>query len=131
MKATTMFTETSDTLVLEPTSQAPEAAQRFVSAHMKMWGLDDFDGRLVASELVTNAFLHGAGAIVVRLFREETKGLPTVEVSDQGARLPTLRQENYAATSGRGLLMVAAVSAAWGVRPPPAGGKSVWALLAI
>ncbi|MEU9018653.1 ATP-binding protein [Actinomadura sp. NPDC048394] len=129
MKAVIMLSETRDALVLDPTPHAPETARQFVSTRFAQWGLDDFDGQLVVSELVTNALLHGVGAIVVRVLQDEHSRLPKVEVTDQGAGRPVLRPPNYAVDSGRGLSIVAALASDWGVRSLPDGGKAVWALL--
>ncbi|MFD0538079.1 ATP-binding protein [Actinomadura luteofluorescens] len=73
------------TLVLEPSGRAPALARRFVGAWFRAWEIaDDSDARVVVSELVTNALLHGEGPIVVRLFRDEGDGRPVIEVWDGG-----------------------------------------------
>ncbi|TYB49242.1 ATP-binding protein [Actinomadura chibensis] len=118
------------TLVLEPDGRAAGRARRFVAARFAEWGIaDDYVGRLVVSELVTNAFVHGEGPIIVRLFVDGRDGLPVVEVWDGGARLPVVPPENHATTSGRGLLLVSELVRAWGVRPLDEGGKVTWAKL--
>lgn len=124
-----MLSETQDVLNLEPTSHAPEAARQFLSTRFTEWGLDDYDGLLVISELVTNALLHGAGAIVVRVFQEEHGRLTKIEVTDSGVGRPVLHPPNDVADSGRGLAIVTALALDWGVRPLLDGGKTVWALL--
>jgi serine phosphatase RsbU (regulator of sigma subunit) len=82
------------------------------------------DARLVVTELVTNACLHGAPPIVVRVRRTD-RGV-RVEVQDGGHSLPLIPAHSTEAMTGRGLTLVAAVGAAWGVEPAPAGGKVVW-----
>ncbi|GAA4332739.1 anti-sigma regulatory factor (Ser/Thr protein kinase) [Actinomadura luteofluorescens] len=120
--------EDVSTLVLEPDEQAPARARRFVAERFAAWGCaDDHTGRTIVSELVTNALLHGEGPIVLRVFRDERDGLPTVEVWDGGAGRPVLRQENLTSIGGRGLLMVAALALDWGTRPLVEGGKLTWA----
>lgn len=120
--------ECDSTVVLEPTEQAPAMARRFLAGRFAAWGIaDDHDGRLIVSELATNALVHGHGPIVVRVFRDEHDGLPVIEVWDGGEGHPVMRAENYAATDGRGLLMVAGLAHAWGVRPLVEGGKIAWA----
>lgn len=118
------------TLVLDPTEQAPRLARRFLAERFAEWGIDDDHvGRLVVCELVTNSLRHGEGQIIVRVFRDPHDGLVVVEVEDGGEGLPVLRPENYAATSGRGLLLMAELVNGWGVRPLDEGGKATWAKL--
>lgn len=120
------------TVVLEPTKQAPARARRFLAGRFAEWGIaDDHDGRLIVSELVTNAQEHGNGPIVLRVFEDEHDGLPVIEVWDGGEGRPVMRPENYAAIGGRGLLMVAGLAHAWGVRPLVEGGKVAWAKCAL
>ncbi|MGP4024495.1 ATP-binding protein [Actinomadura sp. 3N407] len=120
--------ECDSTVVLEPTEGAPAKARRFVAGRLAEWGIgDDHDGRLIVSELVTNALVHGDGPIVVRVFQDERDGLPVIEVWDGGEGRPVMRAENYAATDGRGLLMVAMLAHDWGTRPLVEGGKIAWA----
>ncbi|MFC5747072.1 ATP-binding protein [Actinomadura rugatobispora] len=118
-------------LVLEPTDRAPGLARRFLVERYRELGLgDDYVGRLVVTELVTNAYRHaGGGAIVVRVFRQE--GLVVIEVWDQGAGLPVVRAEDHEATCGRGLLLVTELVHDWGVRPLNEEGKVIWARCAL
>lgn len=63
------------TLVLDATDQAPRLARRFLAQRFREWGIaDDYLGRLVVCELVTNAYLHGEAPIVVRVFADEHDG---------------------------------------------------------
>lgn len=85
------------------------------------------NAELLVSEIVTNAVRHGAGEITLRL-RLDPPGIG-VAVSDTSDRLPVVSPAPPPADqgSGRGLLIVDAVSSDWGVtrhRPPP--GKTVW-----
>jgi anti-sigma regulatory factor (Ser/Thr protein kinase) len=116
------------TLVLARTNRAPSEAREFVADQFRRWEVaDDYVGRLVACELVTNAWKHGAGQIVVRVFRDERDGLAVIEVLDQGTGRPVMAAENYTATSGRGLLLMSRLVHDWGSRPLTEGGKIVWA----
>jgi anti-sigma regulatory factor (Ser/Thr protein kinase) len=122
--------EVPPTLVLDPDDQAPRLARTFLADLFAEWEIkDDYVGRLVVCELVTNSFRHGKGQIVVRIFRDERDGLPVVEVWDAGEEWPEIQPENYAATGGRGLLLMAELVRDWGVRPLNEGGKVVWAKL--
>ncbi|MFC4054510.1 ATP-binding protein [Actinomadura syzygii] len=117
-------------LILEPNEKAAGRARRFVAARFAEWGIADDDiGRLVVSELVTNAYVHGEGRIVVRVFVDKHDRLPVVEVWDGGAKLPFIPALDCTATCGRGLLLVAELVREWGVRPLDEGGKVTWAKL--
>ena len=118
------------TIILDSSDQAPRLARRFLAERFREWAIgDDYVGRLVVCELVTNAYLHGEGPIIVRVFRDGYDGRVIVEVWDAGEGRPVLRPENYAASSGRGLLLMAELVEAWGVRPLNEGGKITWAKL--
>jgi anti-sigma regulatory factor (Ser/Thr protein kinase) len=83
---------------------------------------------LLLSELVTNAVRHSR----VRGRRIEVRctldaGVLRVEVSDAGPGVPVARAAGADDESGRGLALVAALAADWGVLPRPHGiGKTVW-----
>ncbi|TYK46005.1 ATP-binding protein [Actinomadura decatromicini] len=130
MAATALAPEVPPPLVLEASERAPGLARRFLAARFVEWGIeDDSPGRVVVSELVTNAWLHGEGVIVVRVFRDERDGRPVVEVWDGGEGRPVVREEDLGATSGRGLRLMAELVHEWGVRPLNEGGKVTWAKL--
>ena len=50
-------------------------------------------------------------------------------VRDANSRVPLPQRVDTSEVSGRGMLLVAAVSEAWGVLPTRDGGKVVWAVL--
>ncbi|TDC98466.1 ATP-binding protein [Actinomadura sp. 7K507] len=105
-------------IVLDWSDQAPRLARRFLAEQFREWEIDDDHvARLVVCELVTNAYLHGEGPIIVRVLRDGNDGPVTVEVWDAGEGRPVVRPENYAASSGRGLLLMSELVQAWGVRP--------------
>ncbi|HET9691436.1 MAG TPA: SpoIIE family protein phosphatase [Acidimicrobiales bacterium] len=84
------------------------------------------DAALVASELVTNAVLHGEPPVVLRV----RPGPPArVEVHDAGRSAPIVVGADADAMTGRGLAMVRALTGRFGVDRLPAGGKVVWAEL--
>lgn len=81
------------------------------------------DGELALSELVTNAVLHGRAPIVLRLVR--TGQYVRVEVGDGSPVSPSFSMLDPTAVTGRGLMLISAVSDRWGVEPEP-DGKRVW-----
>jgi anti-sigma regulatory factor (Ser/Thr protein kinase) len=89
---------------------------------------------LVAAELAANAALHGrVRGRDFRLTLLLDDALVRVEVSDtRGERLPTGGRRPPAddAESGRGMLLVEALSDRWGVRTGPFPLKTVWAEVA-
>ncbi|MGW6129160.1 ATP-binding protein [Cellulomonas sp. NPDC055163] len=80
---------------------------------------------LLASEVVTNAVVHGPdhGHVGVRTAYRD--GAFSVAVTDRGAGLPVLRDPHPTELSGRGLHVVANLASAWGVELT-AAGKTVW-----
>ena len=111
-------------LTLSSDSSAPSTARRAAERHfadaLSRERRDDL--ALVVSELVTNAVVHGQGAIVVmlRLDAEVLRG----DVSDQGAGFErALRERHLDDVGGRGLMIVGAIAARWGVHE---GTTRVW-----
>jgi serine phosphatase RsbU (regulator of sigma subunit)/anti-sigma regulatory factor (Ser/Thr protein kinase) len=113
-------------LVLGDEPEGAAHARRFVVV-----ALDGFppevveDARLVVTELVTNAQLYGEPPVVLRV--EGDAARVRVAVSDTGRQMPVLPLTSTDAMTGRGLALVRALAAAWGVDPAPSGGKAVWA----
>lgn len=116
-------------LVLEPSERAPSLARGHLVERFRELGInDDFVGRLVVTELVTNAYTHvGVGHIVLRIFPDVRDDLVVIEVWDQGAGEPVVRGEDGDAEGGRGLLLIDQLVHDWGVRPLNEEGKVVWA----
>ncbi|WP_407913357.1 ATP-binding protein [Kitasatospora sp. NE20-6] len=83
----------------------------------------------LVGELVANAVGHGSvppGRLVLVAF-EYTGGALCIEVHDACADEPVLRTPGEADESGRGLRVVEALAAEWGVRARAGGvGKVVW-----
>src|SRR3954471_4715134 len=82
------------------------------------------DAQTAATELVTNAVLHGRRPIRVHIDYDYTR--LRVAVTDSSPVSPTFSLLDPTAVTGRGLLVVSAVSDAWGVEPGE-GSKTVWA----
>ncbi len=100
------------------------------------WQLPDLAdaAELVTSELVTNAVRVSraeAGAVPVRLRLLADAASALVLVWDASPRPPVRASGGEDDESGRGLLLVEALSAEWNwfVPSEPAGGKVVWALI--
>lgn len=123
----------------EPTEQLCEtlprslrsagSARAFASEALDRWGLPELadDLLLVVTELVANAVTHAGTSCELRL-----SALPAavrVEVIDYGAGTPDPMPPSSTRNHGRGLHMIDAVTAAWGVHPLPDKGKLVWAEL--
>ncbi|MFH9657283.1 SpoIIE family protein phosphatase [Streptomyces sp. NPDC017248] len=111
--------------------RVPEAvrhARRFTRRTLRAWGMpqDTVDAALLAvSELVTNALVHTGGP--VRLDLTLVSHRLRLAVADSSPRSPVKPAGiGWEATGGRGILLVEAVSAAWGT-VPVSGGKQVWA----
>lgn len=85
------------------------------------------DAEQVVSELVTNAILHGAEPVTLRIMRRPDA--LRLEVEDGGRMLPVMSRSNADTMTGRGLSLVAALASGWGVEES-AAGKIVWAELA-
>ncbi|MER7109524.1 ATP-binding protein [Streptomyces sp. NPDC000229] len=106
------------------------AARRFAAAALAEWGVRERAGDvlLCVSELATNALVHGVPpgrGFRLHLRRERDGGLLRVEVHDSGGGEVWAEAPGVDAESGRGLVLVAALSDTWGVggRSP---GKVVW-----
>lgn len=111
--------------------RVPEAvrhARRFTRRTLRTWGVpsDTMDtALLVVSELVTNALVHTDGQ--VRLDLSLVNHRLRLAVADTSPRSPVKNTNvGWEATGGRGILLVEAVSEAWGT-VPVSGGKQVWA----
>lgn len=84
------------------------------------------------AELASNAVTHGrvpGRDALLRLVKTDDR--LRVEVTDtRGERHPSVGRGTADAESGRGLLIVEALAATWGVTPrADAPGKTVWAVL--
>jgi anti-sigma regulatory factor (Ser/Thr protein kinase) len=80
---------------------------------------------LLASELMSNAVLHGTGSVGLRLGWDGES--VRVEVTDQSPEVPAVQSLDHDALGGRGLLLVDGLSSDWGVLTGESGqGKTVW-----
>jgi anti-sigma regulatory factor (Ser/Thr protein kinase) len=86
------------------------------------------DALVIASELVTNAIVHGAEPIVLEVMVLEHGLRLEVCDGDNGSSVVAVRDACEGVTTGRGLKIVDALAHRWGVEGHR-GGKSVWAEL--
>jgi anti-sigma regulatory factor (Ser/Thr protein kinase) len=118
-------------LSLGPGPRGVQDARRWVVATCRDIGRDDLTecAELGVSELVTNALLHGAPPIQVRV--RGTVQHPRVEVHDGSTERPVLPtpaaddEDDLLLTFGRGLSIVARSADAWGAEIED-DGKTVW-----
>lgn len=113
--------------------EAPRQARRELTRAASAWGVAEAagfdDARVVLSELVTNAYLHGHPPL--RLVAEWREGELRLEVSDAHRDgQPELVTASDDDEGGRGLIIVAGLSTRWGC-DRQAGVKVVWAEVAI
>lgn len=104
-------------------------ARRFTRDKLNTWGLTGVadNAILMISELVTNAILHGGEGAVLTLTLDDLK--IRAEVRDSSPAMPVVRSYSETATTGRGMVIVDALAAAWGIFAVD-DGKVVWFELA-
>jgi len=108
--------------------EAPRAARRFVARILTRWGASVEvveRARLLASELVSNAFMYGHGTIRIMIAHLDDAGRFRVEVCNTGDGYPSVRHPAADEVSGRGLQIVEELSGAWGSVTND-GETSVW-----
>jgi anti-sigma regulatory factor (Ser/Thr protein kinase) len=117
-----------DTEGLSETDAAwPERLRRIVRAGLTYWRRTDLidTAALLLTELATNALRHGKGSdISVRVFFRDDRLV--IEVDDGCPTRPELRHPKLDDEGGRGLLLVEAMAAEWGVSPD---GTTTWCTL--
>jgi anti-sigma regulatory factor (Ser/Thr protein kinase) len=108
-------------------------ARRTVVDKVRAWGVplndDAADAiRLVASELVGNAVVHGEGSVTVTLYHRP--GRLVIDVLDDNPVAPQMSCAQADDESGRGLALVELLASrcAW---EPVGQGKRVWAEIAL
>ncbi|MER5221344.1 ATP-binding protein [Streptomyces flaveus] len=125
------------------TRRGARLARRLATHRLNLWhvpyGSPASDAiALVVAELASNAVFHGrvpGRDFELRLTYDRTADVVRVEVSDTHPRRPerpTATARNPVdADGGRGLLLVEAVAASWGVEERTGPGKTVWAECAL
>ena len=104
---------------------APTLGRRFVEAALATLGLDGHAeiAALLASELVTNALVHSTGPY--RIYVEPQADAVRIAVTDGSDEEPAVLAPDTERPSGRGMYLIEALAARWGVQPTT-GGKAVW-----
>lgn len=121
----------SELIELAPTPQSVAAARRWCLAVADRAGLPEVAEtlELLVSELVSNVVLHARTACALSVHR--TGDRLRVEVRDGSDRLPGATiQTDPLAVSGRGMVLIDALSLAHGAQALVGGGKLVWFELA-
>jgi anti-sigma regulatory factor (Ser/Thr protein kinase) len=105
-------------------------AREFLRICFTDWDLTELydDAALALTELVANAVMHAATPLVVAVSCEG--GMVEIAVHDGNPSMPAIPppradDEGDIRQAGRGLLLVDALSAQWGVSPL-SDGKAVW-----
>ncbi len=101
-------------VLLSPGPSAAAEARRYVCEAIRAWcvSVDPYIAALLTSELVTNAIRHAGGP--VSLFVNCSAGQLRVHVQDTSPEWPALLEPQVEAEDGRGLMLVASLSADWG-----------------
>lgn len=118
-------------LDVAPDPMAVREARAFIRSTLTQ-ALDDHSLDtvvLLSSELITNAVLHAKTAIQVRVVRR--RDVVRIEVADESSALPERRMFDFSSASGRGLAIVEAAAARWGVERAPGTAKKVWFEVAV
>lgn len=104
--------------------------RRYVQRVVGAIGAEDLvdDAVLVAAELLANAVQHGLAPVDLTV--SGSPDLVRIDVADASPRPPVRPRTSTTNMTGRGLALVQALCARWGVQPGPGPGKTVWAELA-
>jgi anti-anti-sigma regulatory factor len=115
-------------LVHSPDAAAP--ARATVAAACAAWGLEHLADRaeLIVTELVGNAIVHAKTEMKLQVVLREQN--LHITLADGSRDQPRLLPADPTAISGRGLILVDALSAGWG-STPTRDGKVVWAMLRV
>ena len=118
------------TRTFAPEPVSARDARHFLRAFLQEHGRDELvdAAQTALAEVVTNAVLHAHTDFEVAAALTDDGAL-RVEVTDRSPQLPAQRGYGERATTGRGMLLVAAVAADCGVESRGAAGKTVWFLV--
>jgi anti-sigma regulatory factor (Ser/Thr protein kinase) len=117
-------------LALPADPTAPGRARALLRQAAAEWGVDEepmHDAAMIVTELVANAVdhAHTPSTLILGL---DGRGLSVAVRDGNPGQGPRPRPVDPTARRGRGLQMVGALAASWGVTVHP-DGKTVWAVL--
>jgi DNA-binding transcriptional MerR regulator len=114
-------------LRLDPTSEGPMIARREIDRLLLESGSHDdrfaFNARLVASEIVKNAVVHGPEHEQIEIEIELCEGWIDVRVHNGGGRLALKNLRSRRREHGHGLDIVDALAASWTIDTGPRGTR--------
>jgi anti-sigma regulatory factor (Ser/Thr protein kinase) len=132
----------SSTLTLAALPTAPACARLHATAVLYEWGMEPLaeNAKLIISELTTNAIMaatdpearlgnarQSSGVPLIRLKLLSDYNRVLIEVWDPNPLPPVVEQPELEDESGRGLMLVGALSESWGWDVPKGWcGKAVW-----
>lgn len=106
--------------------------RRTVRDQLAEWGMPALSDevQLAVTELASNVIKHVGEGVPSALVMEPREGVLRVEVHDTSHAVPAIRDPQCGAECGRGLHLLAGMSADWGTAQT-ATGKAVWCEFAI
>ncbi len=138
--------ESASYLMLASLPSAVFWARRYTEAVLQAWRLRHEDietARLLVSELVTNSVRFAGGSLPhatcdlmaevqpISLILRHRPDTLIIEVCDPDPTPPILAEAGPIAESGRGLMLVRALSKEWNFYLPPTGGKTVYCVISV
>ncbi|MFF2330171.1 MULTISPECIES: ATP-binding protein [unclassified Streptomyces] len=137
MVGTTVSPPWTYTLQLPQDPRAPGVARSILRTILRVHGMSELIeiAELLASELVTNAYVHSSGPYSLRL-RDAGRSRVRLSVRDTDPHIPapfrwSAEAPAELAERGRGLYLVTLYADSWGAYPlsgglPGQGGKLLW-----
>lgn len=100
--------------------------RRIVGMRVRTWGFGQLEEAvtLCVHELLTNVDKHAPTPRCVLTLQRETAGVRAI-VSDPSTELPVLREPDWSAENGRGMVVLENLADAWGATLN-SDGKDVW-----
>ena len=120
--------ERHDAARFEPDPSSVPQAREFVRSLLSDWRAEHLfdEASLIVTELAANAVVHARSPYEVRLTL--SAGRLRIEVADGDPGTPEPQPFSAVAETGRGIVLVSAISASWGIEAQP-DGKVTWAEL--